>query len=191
VTADGEQVTASAEDNPELLCALRGGGGNFGVVTSFEYRLHPLGPGVIAGGVVHSFADAPEVFRFFADYVASAPDELSVTASTFRAPPGFPCPPSWSAGYLEIAFFSWRFGRRDRGRRHQPPTPAPCGHDRDSYAPRLVGPAADPSPAVSMSVPQRSVGGSSRERRPTSSATRKASRLEKPARRACRYALRI
>jgi FAD/FMN-containing dehydrogenase len=90
VTADGEQLTASADDNPDLLWGLRGGGGNFGVVTSFEYRLHPIGPEVIAGGVVHSFEDAPEVFRFFADYVVAAPDELSVTASTFRAPPGFP-----------------------------------------------------------------------------------------------------
>jgi FAD/FMN-containing dehydrogenase len=93
VTADGEQLTASGDDNPDLLWALRGGGGNFGVVTSFQYRLHPIGPEVIAGGVVHSFADAPEVFRFFADYVATAPDELSVTASTFRAPPGFPVAP--------------------------------------------------------------------------------------------------
>ena len=92
VTADGEQLTASADHNPDLLWALRGGGGNFGAVTSFEYRLHPIGPEVIAGGVVHSFEDAPEVFRFFADYVATAPDELSVTASTFRAPPGFPVP---------------------------------------------------------------------------------------------------
>jgi len=92
VTADGERLTASAGENPDLLWALRGGGGNFGVVTSFEYQLHPIGPEVIAGGVVHSFADAPEVFRFFADYVDSAPDELSVTASTFLAPPEFPVP---------------------------------------------------------------------------------------------------
>ena len=61
---------AAADENPELLWGLRGGGGNFGVVTSFEYRLHEVGPEVIAGGMVHSFADAPEVFRFFADYVA-------------------------------------------------------------------------------------------------------------------------
>jgi FAD/FMN-containing dehydrogenase len=92
VTADGECVTASADDNADLLWGLRGGGGNFGVVTSFEYRLHPIGPEVIAGGVVHAFADAPEVFGFFSDFVAGAPDELSVTASTFRAPPGLPVP---------------------------------------------------------------------------------------------------
>lgn len=80
--------------NPDLLWGLRGGGGgNFGVVTSFEYRLCPVGPQVIAGGMVHSFADAAEVFRFFADFVASAPDELSVMASTFPAPATLPVPP--------------------------------------------------------------------------------------------------
>jgi FAD/FMN-containing dehydrogenase len=93
VTADGYRVRASGDQNPDLLWGLRGGGGNFGVVTSFEYRLHPVGPQVIAGGMVHSFADAAEVFRFFADFVADAPDELSVMASTFRASPGLPVPP--------------------------------------------------------------------------------------------------
>ena len=80
----------ASEENPDLLWGLRGGGGNFGVVTSFEYRLHPVGPEVIAGGVLHSFADAADVFRFFADFVATAPDELSVVASTFRASAGMP-----------------------------------------------------------------------------------------------------
>jgi FAD/FMN-containing dehydrogenase len=92
VTAGGERVRASAEENADLLWGLRGGGGNFGVVTSFEYRLHPVGPQVLAGGVLHSFADAHEVFRFFADFVAEAPDELSVIASTFRASPALPVP---------------------------------------------------------------------------------------------------
>jgi FAD/FMN-containing dehydrogenase len=94
VTADGDRIIASAVEHPDLLWGLRGGGGNFGVVTSFEYRLHPVGPQVIAGGVVHAFADAHEVFRFFADYVATAPDELSVTASTFRASSALPIPPA-------------------------------------------------------------------------------------------------
>jgi FAD/FMN-containing dehydrogenase len=92
VTADGERVRASVEENPDLLWGLRGGGGNFGVVTSFEYRLHPVGPEVIGGGVLHSFADAPDVFRFFADFVSIAPDELSVVASTFRASAEMPVP---------------------------------------------------------------------------------------------------
>jgi FAD/FMN-containing dehydrogenase len=93
VTVDGEQVRASEYENPDLLWGLRGGGGNFGVVSLFEYGLHPVGPEVLAGGVLHSFADAREVFRFFAEFVAEAPDELSVAASTFRAPPELPVPP--------------------------------------------------------------------------------------------------
>jgi hypothetical protein len=93
VTVGGEVVRASADENPDLLWGLRGGGGNFGVVSSFEYQLHALGPEVLAGGVLHPFAHAPRVFRFFAEFVADAPDELSVTASTFRAAPGMPVPP--------------------------------------------------------------------------------------------------
>jgi FAD/FMN-containing dehydrogenase len=93
VTAGGDRVKASVEENADLLWGLRGGGGNFGVVTSFEYRLHPVGPQVLAGGVLHAFADAPELFRFLAEFVAEAPDELSVTASTFRASPALPVPP--------------------------------------------------------------------------------------------------
>ena len=93
VTIDGEPVRASADENADLLWGLRGGGGNFGVVSSFDYQLHPLGPDVLGGGVLHSFADAPELFRFFDGFVAEAPDELSVTASTFPAAPGLPVPP--------------------------------------------------------------------------------------------------
>ena len=121
VTVDGERVTASAEENPELLWGLRGGGGNFGVVTSFQYRLHPVGPQVIAGGVLHAFSDAPEVFRFFADFVATAPDELSVTASTYRAHRGCRsrprCTARWSpcsrvrAGWATSTTASVRCGR--------------------------------------------------------------------------------
>jgi FAD/FMN-containing dehydrogenase len=107
VTADGERVTASAEENPDLLWGLRGGGGNFGVVTSFEYRVHPVGPQVIAGGVLHAFSDAPEVFRFFADFVATAPDELSVTASTFRAASGMPIPPEMRGELVTMLAVCW------------------------------------------------------------------------------------
>lgn len=102
VTVEGEIVTASADENPDLLWGLRGGGGNFGVVSSFEYQLHPLGPEVLAGGVVHSFADAPGVFRFLAEFLSDAPDELSVTASTFRAAPGLPVPPEMHGELVTI-----------------------------------------------------------------------------------------
>jgi len=107
VTAGGECVTASAEENPDLLWGLRGGGGNFGVATSFEYRLHSVGPQVIAGGVLHAFSDAPDVFRFFADFVATAPDELSVTASTFRASPGMPTAPEMHGELVTMLAVCW------------------------------------------------------------------------------------
>jgi FAD/FMN-containing dehydrogenase len=89
VTADGEFVTASAEQNPELFWGLRGGGGNFGVVTSFEYRLHPVGP-VLAGMVVHPMAQAREVLRFYRDYARSCPDELTAFAGMLTSPDGEP-----------------------------------------------------------------------------------------------------
>jgi FAD/FMN-containing dehydrogenase len=116
VTADCRRVTASADENPELLWGLRGGGGNFGIVTSFEYRLHPVGPQVIAGGVLHPFKDAPDVFRFFADFVATAPDELSVTASTFRAPPGMPIAPAMVGELVTMLAVCWA-GDLDAGER--------------------------------------------------------------------------
>jgi FAD/FMN-containing dehydrogenase len=65
VTAEGAIVTASEEEHPDLFWAIRGGGGNFGIVTSFEYRLHPVGPIVLAGPVFHPLEDAPEVLRFY------------------------------------------------------------------------------------------------------------------------------
>jgi FAD/FMN-containing dehydrogenase len=86
VTAAGDVATASEEENSELLWGLRGGGGNFGVVTSFEYRLHPLGP-VLGGAVFHPFEHAAEVLRFFRSFVASAPEELTVIAAVFTAGP--------------------------------------------------------------------------------------------------------
>src|SRR5918999_803235 len=66
VTADGDLLRASEQENPELLWGLRGGGGNFGVVTSFDYRLHPVGPQVLAGAVFHPFSRVADMLRFFA-----------------------------------------------------------------------------------------------------------------------------
>jgi FAD/FMN-containing dehydrogenase len=87
VTADGEIVTASEEENPDLFWAIRGGGGNFGIVTSFEYRLHPVGPIVLAGPVFHPIEDAPEVLRFYREFIAAAPDELTTIFELEMAPP--------------------------------------------------------------------------------------------------------
>ena len=80
VTANGEVIRASAEDNADLFWALRGGGGNFGVVTSFTYRLHPIGP-VLAGGLSHPWTRVREALRFHHDFMAAAPDELSTAVS--------------------------------------------------------------------------------------------------------------
>ena len=87
VTADGELVRASAEENADLFWGLRGGGGNFGIVTSFEYRLHPVGPTVLAGVILHPAAKAREVLEFYRDYIASAPDELMTIVVLRMAPP--------------------------------------------------------------------------------------------------------
>src|ERR671924_608581 len=87
VTAQGEIVTASEEENPDLFWGIRGGGGNFGIVTSFEDRLHPLGPIVLAGPIFHPLADAPEVLRFYREFIAGAPDELTTIFNLRVAPP--------------------------------------------------------------------------------------------------------
>jgi FAD/FMN-containing dehydrogenase len=87
VLASGALVHASADQDPDLFWALRGGGGNFGVVTSFEFRLHPLGPEVLAGLVVHPFSAAREVLDGYRRLAASAPDELSCWVVLRKAPP--------------------------------------------------------------------------------------------------------
>jgi FAD/FMN-containing dehydrogenase len=87
VTADGEVVRADDDESPELLWGLRGGGGNFGVVTSFEYQLHKVGPTVLAGPIYYDLEDAPEVLRFYRDYIAEAPDELTTIVNLRHAPP--------------------------------------------------------------------------------------------------------
>jgi FAD/FMN-containing dehydrogenase len=87
VTADGELIRASADENQDLFWGIRGGGGNFGVVTSFDFALHPVGPEVLAGLIVHPFADASAVLRAWRDFCANAPDELSVWVVMRKAPP--------------------------------------------------------------------------------------------------------
>ena len=87
VTADGELVRASEDENADLFWGIRGGGGNFGVVTSFEYRLHPVGPIVLAGPVFYALEDAPDVLRTYREHIASAPDELTTIFELSVAPP--------------------------------------------------------------------------------------------------------
>jgi FAD/FMN-containing dehydrogenase len=88
VTADGRVLTASADENPDLFWGLRGGGGNFGVVTSFEYKLYPVGPIVTGGLVLHPVDAARDVLRFARDFCADLPDELTVVAALVHAPDG-------------------------------------------------------------------------------------------------------
>ncbi|HET8819554.1 MAG TPA: FAD-binding oxidoreductase [Xanthomonadaceae bacterium] len=87
VLASGEKVRATAAENPELLWALRGGGGNFGVVTSFELQLHPVGPEVCAGQLVYRYEDAAAALRHYRDFMATAPDAVQCWAFLLRLPP--------------------------------------------------------------------------------------------------------
>jgi FAD/FMN-containing dehydrogenase len=87
VTADGRFLTASENENADLFWGIRGGGGNFGVVTSFEYRLHPVGPEVMFCFVLYPGARAKEVLGFCEEYVAEGPDEVSPLVMVGRVPP--------------------------------------------------------------------------------------------------------
>jgi FAD/FMN-containing dehydrogenase len=89
VTADGRLLTASAAENEDLFWAIRGGSGNFGVVTSFTYQLHPVGP-VLAGGVSYPFAKARETLRFYHAFASACPDELTTIGSLWTGPDGSP-----------------------------------------------------------------------------------------------------
>jgi FAD/FMN-containing dehydrogenase len=91
VLSDGRFVTASADQNDDLFWAVRGGGGNFGVVTAFQFRLHPVNT-VIAGPTVWSFEKALEVMRFYRDFLSQAPEELSGIFAIYTAPSGPPFP---------------------------------------------------------------------------------------------------
>lgn len=87
VTADGKKLRASEQDNPELFWALRGGGGNFGVVTQFEFALHPVGPEILAGLLVFPFAQAKQVLTRYRQFANASPEDLSVWVVLRQAPP--------------------------------------------------------------------------------------------------------
>ncbi len=87
VTAGGKTITASATEHPDLFWGVRGGGGNFGVVTSLKYRLHPVGPVVLGGALFHPVAKAPELLRFYRDWAKTLPDELTTMLAFLTAPP--------------------------------------------------------------------------------------------------------
>jgi len=93
VTAEGHIVRASAHQDPDLFWALRGGGGNFGIVTSFRFTLHPVGPTVVAGPVFWAADDTADVLRFYREFVADAPDELGTVIRLGTIPPLPPIAP--------------------------------------------------------------------------------------------------
>jgi FAD/FMN-containing dehydrogenase len=87
ITADGNQLRASETENPDLFWAIRGGGGNFGIVTEFEFTLHSVGPEILAGLIVFPFSQAKQVLTQYRNFVQSAPEELNVWVALRKAPP--------------------------------------------------------------------------------------------------------
>lgn len=114
VTADGDFLRASETEHPDLFWGLKGGGGNFGVVTSFEFRLHAVGPTVLAGMLLYPMDDAREVLAFLRDFLVQAPDELGVIANLRLAPP-LPVVPAVLHGQPVVALIICYAGAVDEG----------------------------------------------------------------------------
>lgn len=114
VTADGRSVTASEDENPDLFWGLRGGGGNFGIVTSFEFQLHEIGPEVLAGLIVHPFEDAERVLRAYRAFAEAAPDDLTVWVVLRKAPPLPFLPEEWH-GREVLVLAAFHAGDVDHG----------------------------------------------------------------------------
>ena len=114
VTAEGDFVVASEQDNPDLFWGLRGGGGNFGIVTNFTFELHPLGPSLLAGMVAWPMRDAPLVLRFLREFVSDAPDEVGIMANLRLAPP-LPVIPTELHGKPVVALIATYAGPIDEG----------------------------------------------------------------------------
>jgi len=114
VLASGEFVQASAERHADLFWAVRGGGGNFGVVTSFEYQLHKLGPQVLAGLIVYPFDQAHQVFEGYRTFTAAAPDEMTAWLVLRKAPPLPFLPESVHGKEVVVVAFCW-IGEPSRG----------------------------------------------------------------------------
>ena len=107
MTAEGEIVRASASENPDLFWAIRGGGGNFGIVTSFEFQLHPVGPEVLSGLVVHPLGEARDVLRFYRDFLPTTPEEFSCWFVLRQAPPLPFLAPEWHGKPILALAMCW------------------------------------------------------------------------------------
>ena len=116
VTASGDIVRASRQENADLFWGIRGGGGNFGIVTELEFRLNQLGPQVLAGPIFWRMSDSPEVLRFYRDWIAEAPDELMTIVVHRRAPP-LPFIPAELHGELVVAVVCCYAGPIESGER--------------------------------------------------------------------------
>lgn len=116
VTVDGQWLTASETENEELFWGVRGGGGNFGIVTEFEFRLHPVGPTVVAGPVFWPMERSPEVMRFYREWIADAPDELMTMVIHRKAPP-LPFVPAELHGKPIVGVVCCYAGEVDEGER--------------------------------------------------------------------------
>jgi FAD/FMN-containing dehydrogenase len=120
VTADGQILTASESENADLFWALRGGGGNFGIVTSFEFDLHPVGPTVCAGPVFYPGERAEEIMRFYRDFVEDIPDELTTLVNLLTAPPAPFIPEQWHGKKL-VALIGCYVGDPEEGAKAMQP----------------------------------------------------------------------
>jgi FAD/FMN-containing dehydrogenase len=116
VTADGRLVHASEHENPDLFWGLRGGGGNFGVATSFEYQVHPVGPTITAGAIFYPGERTRDVLRFYREFVADLPDELTTVANLLTAPPAPFIPEEWHGKPL-VAIIPVHCGSLEDGER--------------------------------------------------------------------------
>jgi FAD/FMN-containing dehydrogenase len=99
VTANGEQIKVDKDNHPDLYWAIRGGGGNFGIVSKFKYQLHTFGPNLIAGMILYPMDKAKEVFQFYRDYIRKAPDEMMSYSGFIVTPDGLPVTfilPAWT-----------------------------------------------------------------------------------------------
>jgi FAD/FMN-containing dehydrogenase len=116
VTADGRLLTASESENEDLFWGLRGGGGNFGVVTSYEFRLHRVGPTVVGGMLIHPLEHAEEVLGAYRDYADAGPDELATAFALFPAPPE-PFVPEQLQGKTVLGIIACHCGEVEEGER--------------------------------------------------------------------------
>ncbi len=135
VLADGSQVRACADEHPDLFWALRGGGGDFGVVTQFEFKAHRVGPMVLAGVLVYAWERAKEAFRASCDLMAAgAPEELTLFDVLLTAPPAEPFPPDLQGRKVAVIGVAW-CGDHEEGESVLAPLRAACPPALD-----LVGP---------------------------------------------------